>query len=332
VRRAILIQTMTYFLTEGMFGYDFGINDPEDLEFVVDEVLDFLDRPEQSYVPPPTSPPLEAMSQLFYFGGSYASASVPLRSPNPDWAFNVLLDGAFMDTSAAPARRTVIGTATFTALHRWDDNTVIAGGLKLGASGTTFVGPADTVNTAMFGADIAVLHMFSPTLFAGLYGGYELNIHQSSIAGVNSTFPSHLLKGGANLEGVVELDPFTLRPAVSALVQFRHQPAYTDGAGVPMAAVNMLDIDALAGVTAERAFLLSENDVVITPFVGLNLWASYSTTTGPAIGYDSLRLQVLGGLRLAWGNGFNASIQGDVSRGATSTMVGVSATLSGPIH
>jgi hypothetical protein len=322
VRKDLLMDALLFFLGDVLSENEADVNR-------LDQEFGILAQ----YAPRPPSPPAAAaIEQLFYFRGNTALMSVPLQSPDPRWAFNVLLDGAIMDTSAAPARRTSIATATLTAFHRWDDQTAFGAGLKFGASGTTFTPATNTVNTAMFGGDLAVVHMLQPDLSVGLYGGYEINLHSSAIAGVNSSFPSHLFKAGANIEGVIRLDEFTLRPAASALLQFRHQPAFTDGAGVPMAAVNTLDLDAIAGVTAERTFVLTEHDLIVTPYLGLNLWGSASATTGAAIGYDSLRLQAVGGARFALGGGFNGSIQADLSRGASSTMLGLSGTISGPIN
>lgn len=299
------------------------------------------------YVDTPTNAPARAIDELyapdiggalplFFFGDRMAQASIPIGTPDPGWNFNLLLDGAIHEGSwPTLSERTTIGTATFTGAYRLDDETIIAGGLKVGAAQTSFTTPiVGTVDTTMVGIDFAVARILMPELYGAIYGGFEFNQHHGLIGGVTSDFPSHLFKIGANLQGRYAVDEFVVIPDINALLQYRHTPAFTDSAGTTTAAFDMLELDTIAGVRVERTFVLTEHDLLVTPFAGLNLWGSYAATTvaGATLPYDPLMVQAVAGVRFVWGGGLTAEFQGDIARGANSTMIGASATVSAPIN
>jgi hypothetical protein len=284
----------------------------------------------------PIDPGVDAISRFFDFGGDAISGSIPLQSTNPDWSFNLMFDGAIIDrTFNALGRRTWVGTGTVTAAYRLDDETVIGGSLLFGGATSTFSGLTATLDTTRVGADLAVVRMLTPTLRGGLFGGAEYDLHKATIAGVSSTFHSSVLKLGGVLEGQIVLDAFTLTPAVTALVQYRQRPAFTDGAGVAFGAADTLDADVLGGATLSRDFVLTESGVVVSPYLTVNGWLDHQSTTPAAfadpIPTDTFKVQAVGGLRFAWEGGAAASISADISGGATTMMYGATARLTVPI-
>ena len=192
------------------------------------------------------------------------------------------------------------------------------------------------VNTTQFGADLAILRMLAPNLFGGLYAGYDLGVHNATVAAVNSNFLSHALKTGGTLRGEIDYAAFTLTPAVSALLQFRHRPSFTDAAAVVVPLSNTIDFDVTAGATISRDFLAPEADLVITPFLGANLLIDYAATTpapvGPAIPNDPFKGQIDGGVKVSWMSGASLNLEGSISQGINTTTYGLSSGLSVPLH
>lgn len=129
------------------------------------------------------------------------------------------------------------------------------------------------------------------------------------------------------------LDAFTLTPAVSGMLSFRHRNAYVDSASVSVPASNFFALNGNGGVTASRDFVLAERDMVVSPFVGGNVLVDYATgDLAPALPLDILRAQLGAGVGLSWEGGATGSIQGSVSRGATTASYGLSASLHVPVN
>lgn len=153
---------------------------------------------------------------------------------------------------------------------------------------------------------------------------------------MGSTYGSHTIKLGGMLQGELTYGEFVVTPSASALLQYRHRPGFTDGAGVAIPSSNTVELDIVAGATVSRNFALPEQDAVLQPFVGANALFDATQVTpalvGPVFPGDPFRLQAVGGIGLVWQSGARASIQADVSRGANTTMFGLSGALSVPIR
>jgi hypothetical protein len=271
------------------------------------------------------------------FGGDSFSGTFPLATTD-DWRISLIVDGAAINRGTGGlTRQTRVGSATILGSHLLDDKTTLGVGLKLGGANSVTNAPASTVNSLQVGADLAIAHMLMPDLFGGLYLGAEAASHAMSIGGVTSTFGSQTLKLGGTLEGQVDFDAFTLSPAVSALLQLRHRNGFTDSVSVAHASSNAVSFDVTAGATLSRDFEDIERGLSWTPFLTGNLLLNASGVTpapaGPlVIPPDVLRVQVIAGVRARWDNGMTVSLQGDIARGPTTTMFGLSGTLSVPIN
>lgn len=285
----------------------------------------------------PSTPSVTAISQYFDFGGDTVSGIFPLQSTVPGWTFNVAIEGAIIDrTFAALNRQTWVGSATLIGTHRLDPETVLGLGVKLGGAVSTTNNPVSTVNSTQIGADLAFGRLLSPDLFGGLYFGYELGAHQAMISGVGSNFLSHSFKVGGTLRGEMNYREFTLTPSASAVLQYRHRPSFTDAAAAFVPSSNTIDLDVTAGATISRDFDVPEKDPTLTPFLGANLLLDYTQTSpalvGPVIPGDPFKVQFLGGVRIRWDGGATASLQADVSRGANTTMFGLTGSFRVPIQ
>jgi hypothetical protein len=291
----------------------------------------FAARPEAR-----STPSLSAISQFFDFGGDSVSGTFPLRSNIKGWVFKVSVHGLLVDrTFAALNRRTRVGSVMLQGMTELDPRTRLGVSLKLGGAQSVASAPAATVNTTHIGADLAVLRFLSPNLFAGLYAGYQFGAHNATIAAVNSNFLSHAIKLGGVLQGEIDYAAFTLTPSISALLQYRHRPSFTDAAGVVVPLSNTVDLDITAGSTISRDFLFVEHGIVVSPFVGGNLLVDYSATTpapAPGIPDDHFHAQVVGGVNVSWVGGAVLNLQAQVSKGANTTAYGVTSGLSVPIN
>ena len=282
-------------------------------------------------------PSVSAISRYFDFGGNTVGGNFPLQSTIPGWTFNIDIRGAIIDrTFAALNRQTWVGSATLSGAHRLDTETVLGLGIKLGGARSTQNTPASTVNSAQIGADLAIVRMLSPDLFGGVYFGYEFGAHQATISGVDSNFVSHTIKAGGTLRGEMTYGDFLVTRSVSALLQYRHRPSFTDAAAVLVPSSDTIDVDVRAGATISRDFDVPEKDLMVTPFLGANLLLDYTQTTpalvGPVIPGDPFKFQLLGGVRVRWDGGATASLQADISRGANTTTLGVRGSVSVPIQ
>ncbi len=280
-----------------------------------------------SYTAEPTSAPsLSAISQQM----SNASWTTG------DWVMGAFVQGSLIErTFSALERRTNMGTLSIFGSHAIDDENTVGLGLKLGAGRTVQKAPASTIDTTQAGVDAAVAHFFSPTLMGAAYVGYEFDGHNATIAGVSSTYFSHIAKVGGKLEGTIDLDPFMLRPTASALLQFEHRPTFVDGAGVTVAQADTIDTDVTLGLLVSRTFLLVNHDVFVTPKLGAALDLSYVRTTpvpASAIPNDALTASLSAGVDVAWVEGTRFSAETRVRLSAHSRSLGLSGTFSAPIH
>jgi hypothetical protein len=280
------------------------------------------------------NPAASATADAFDFGSGPGAGSLLLDSGESEWSFNVLTNGTRIDrASGGASRATLGGTTTFLAGRRLDSDTVLGFGLKLGGATTSGSGPAMTLNSLQLGADLVVAKQLSEDLFGGVYLGYEVGGHEATIGGATGNFMSHTLKAGGKLTGRVVLDQFTLTPAVSGMLSYRHRNGYVDSASVSVPASNFFSLNGNGGVTASRDFVLAERDMVVSPFVGGNILVDYARgDLAPALPLDILRAQLGAGVGLTWDGGATGSIQGSVSRGATTATYGVSASLHVPIN
>lgn len=198
------------------------------------------------------NPAADATADAFDFSSGPASGSLA-NSGESEWSFNMLTSATLIDrASGGSTRSTLGGTTTFLAGRQLDSETALGFGLELGAATTNGSGPSMTLNSMQIGGDFIVAKRLSPDLFGGLYLGYELGAHEATVSGDTGNFLSHTLKAGAKLQGRIVLDQFTLTPAVSGMLSYRHRNAYVDSASASVPASNFLSLNANGGVTASR--------------------------------------------------------------------------------
>lgn len=277
------------------------------------------------------------LSQYFDFGGNSASGRVPLQSTVPGWTIEAHVGGELIErTFGAINRQTWVSNLAVNGATRLDPETVLAIGLKLGAASSAQNAPAATVNSAQAGVDLGIRRLLAPNLLGGLYFGYDLGVHDTLISSVDSSFLSHNFTLGGTLGGELEYDAFTLTPSATAIVQYRHRPSFTDGAGVDIAASNTITLGGSAGVGISRDFLVPESDLLVTPYARMNLLLDYTSTapalSGPVIPGDPLKGQLLAGVKFARRDGALLSFESQISRGANTMSFGVSGGLAVPIQ
>lgn len=283
------------------------------------------------------NPAVVALSSYVSMGNNGVKGRLPLQSTSPDWAFEVTVDGNWINQSfAALNMQTWTGDARLGATHLLDDRTVLGFGVSLGGAASNTSAPAGTISSTLLGADIEVLRMLAPEIYGGLLARFEYGMHRATIGGVASSYTSQLIEGGATLRGEFAYGDIVFSPAVTALLGYQTRAGFTDGAGVVVPASSALEFHLTAGGKVSQNIVLPESEVVLTPFVGANLLVDLASGSpaliGPAGPADIVRLQALAGVQATWPGGASILVEANISRGATTTSLGLTASLQVPIN
>jgi hypothetical protein len=288
------------------------------------------------YAPTPEASfaPLDAIMQYFTYDGQSVRGVVPLERSPTGWGIDVIVDAAIIDRSfAALGQRTLIGTVILNGHKRINARTGVGLGIRAGQSMTTQ--GASTLSSTSIGADLVLGYILAPRLVGALYLGGEVSANHAVNGAVTGDYHESNLKVGGTLDGTIPLEAFTVTPSVSMLLQYHRRPQFTDSVGIIVPALDTLEVNGSASLGIQKDIVLLESNLKISPFASADLLVDH-VSTSPAIVFalpvDPIRLGVTAGVRFLWDTGAAASIQADASRGATTTVLGWSGTVSIPIN